>query len=90
LPVARTRCEPKLIVGTEIVRALPLPSSIETFNDCNEASIGKMADCRCESDITDAPSLARSIDASDGFGLAKRSPLFLRGTSVEATTTDGV
>jgi hypothetical protein len=36
-----TRCDPKLTLGTEIVRELPRPSSIETFTDCGEPSIGK-------------------------------------------------
>ncbi len=30
---ARTRCDPKLTLGSEIVRELPRPSSRETFSD---------------------------------------------------------
>ena len=46
-----TRCDPNVIVGTEIVRALPRPSSRETLNGSSEfdASIGKIAECRCAS-----------------------------------------
>ena len=32
-PCDNGRCDPKLIVGSEIVRELPRPSSIETFSD---------------------------------------------------------
>ena len=84
-PVATARCEPKLIVGTEIVRALPWPSSIETLNDCNEASTGKIAACRCESENSVAPSLARSRTAIGRFGCTGLSFLILRGASFEAT-----
>src|SRR5688500_20059786 len=33
-----TRCDPKLTVGTEIVRELPLPSSNETFTGFDDRS----------------------------------------------------
>jgi hypothetical protein len=36
----KTRCDPKLTEGTEIVRELPLPSSSETLRDCNDAPMG--------------------------------------------------
>src|ERR1044071_236488 len=44
------RCEPKLILGTEIVFAFPRPSSIETLKYCtDEASIGTAFDHSCGS-----------------------------------------
>src|SRR5687768_18439182 len=41
LPCDNTRCDPKLTVGTEIVRELPRPLSNETFTGFDDASIGK-------------------------------------------------
>jgi hypothetical protein len=39
--LATRRWEPKLTRGTDIVRGTPLPSSRETFNGSDPASMGK-------------------------------------------------
>ena len=50
------------------LRALPRPSSSETVNDCCDASIGKIVDCRDEFEIVSARSLLKSIATGVRFG----------------------
>ena len=83
----KTLCDPNVIVGTEMVRALPSPSSSETVNDSSEVSIGKIGDCRCELEITGARSLAKSAAMRRGraFDVVGRSLLGRRGPLSDAT-----
>ena len=79
------RCEPKRIVGTEIVLACPLPSSRENLSDGSDASIGITAvapeSTALDPEITCAPVLAGSSVAKGRLNLdpviTGRSVLFL-------------
>jgi hypothetical protein len=83
LPDVRTRCDPKLTLGSKIVRDAPAASSSETFSDWYEASIGK---------IGDAPALATdSSRFTTAAGRLLRSfatmrPLFRKPATVDRST----
>src|SRR5688572_5555735 len=92
-----TRCDPKLTVGNEIVRALPRPSSSETLTDCNDASMGNTAVVSKAGRVF-VTKLARSLLKSIavtcrfGFGASERSTLRRGGAVWTATVgaTTGV
>jgi hypothetical protein len=75
------RCEPKLIEGTEIVRAFPRPSSRETLNDCCVESSGRTSNSPTGSRplITVARWLLKSSATSDRLTLNVRSFLIVCG-----------
>jgi hypothetical protein len=53
-----------VIVGTEMIRAFPRPSSSETLSDCNDASIGNAVEAATLPLITSARSLLKSTVAT--------------------------
>jgi hypothetical protein len=87
------RWEPKLIEGTEIIRAFPRPSSRETLNDCSDESSGNTSNVPDGSRllITEAPSLLKSSATSGRLTRGDRSFLITCGClSDDEATTSGI
>ena len=86
------RCEPKLTVGNEIVRALPRPSSSETLRDCAGPSIGNTGSLLSGGSVlltTLARSLLKSTAVSERFGFATNGRSIFRFDSLFTTITGG-